>query len=121
MIQTFTNEQALHQALDSLAPEHDEVGRLLAQYGYPPFWQREASFSTLIHVILEQQVSLASAQAAFDRLVLALDGSVQPESFLTLSDEALRDIGFSRQKTRYGRCLADADLQWLGSTRPTVA
>jgi DNA-3-methyladenine glycosylase II len=57
--------------------------------------------------VLEQQVSLASAQAAFDRLAVAAD-PLTPERFLTLSDAELLAIGFSRQKARYGRALADA-------------
>jgi len=110
MSNCLDREQTLHRVLDGLAQEREEIGRLLAQVGYPPLWQREARFSTLVHIILEQQVSLASAQAAFDRLVLALDSHVEPEPFLSLSDEALRAVGFSRQKARYGRCLATAFL-----------
>ena len=57
--------------------------------------------------MLEQQVSLASAQAAFDRLAAAAD-PLTPERFLAFSDVELLAIGFSRQKARYGRALADA-------------
>jgi DNA-3-methyladenine glycosylase II len=56
---------------------------------------------------LEQQVSLASARAAYDRLVSAT-GRLVPERFLALSDAELKVIGFSRQKTAYGRALAEA-------------
>jgi DNA-3-methyladenine glycosylase II len=70
--------------------------------------------------VLEQQVSLASAQAAFDRLVRAAD-PLTPARFLELSDAELLAIGFSRQKARYGRELASAveggrlDLDGLAS------
>ncbi len=57
--------------------------------------------------MLEQQVSLASARAAFDRLVAATD-PLTPERFLRLTDAQLLAIGFSRQKARYGRALATA-------------
>jgi DNA-3-methyladenine glycosylase II len=57
--------------------------------------------------VLEQQVSLASAQAAFDRLAVAAD-PLTPERFLAFSDAELLAIGFSRQKARYGRTLARA-------------
>ena len=73
-------------------------------------WSRDPSYATLVHLILEQQVSLASAQAAFDRLRAALDGSVEPEPLLRLTDEELRAIGFSRQKAGYARTLANAML-----------
>jgi DNA-3-methyladenine glycosylase II len=62
-----------------------------------------------VHIILEQQVSLASARAAFDRLVAATD-PLTPGAFLRLTDADLLAIGFSRQKTRYGRALASAVL-----------
>ncbi|MFT7578814.1 MAG: DNA-3-methyladenine glycosylase II [Myxococcota bacterium] len=76
------------------------------RYGTPPLWQREPGFSTLVYIILEQQVSLASAKAAFERLRAKL-GEVTPAAFLTLDDATLKAIGFSRQKTRYGRLLAE--------------
>ena len=58
-------------------------------------------------MVLEQQVSLASARAAFDRLVRATD-PLTPQRFLRLTDAELLAIGFSRQKARYGRAIATA-------------
>ena len=58
-------------------------------------------------LVLEQQVSLASARAAFDRLVTAA-GTLTPDALLALDDAELRAIGFSRQKAGYARGLADA-------------
>ena len=84
-----------------------ELAGVVALYGPPPLWDREPGFATLIYIILEQQVSLASARAAYTRLVEAL-GVVTPEGFLKLDDAALKTIGFSRQKTAYGRHLARA-------------
>jgi DNA-3-methyladenine glycosylase II len=84
------------------------VGRL----GPPPLWAREPGFPTLIHIILEQQVSLASARVAFERLKAACAPSTRtPERFLSFDDAELKAIGFSRQKTLYSRHLADAILQ----------
>ncbi len=60
-----------------------------------------------MHIVLEQQVSLASARAAFDRLVLATD-PLTPERFLRLTDTELLAVGFSRQKARYCRAIAMA-------------
>ena len=76
-------------------------------YGPPPLWARDPSYATLVHLILEQQVSLASAQASFDRLVVAL-GEVTPAGVLGLDDTQMRAVGFSRQKTGYARDLARA-------------
>jgi DNA-3-methyladenine glycosylase II len=60
-----------------------------------------------VHIVLEQQVSLASARAAFERLVRATD-PLTPQRFLRLTDAELLAIGFSRQKARYARAIATA-------------
>jgi DNA-3-methyladenine glycosylase II len=75
----------------------------------PPFWHRPPGFATLVLFILEQQVSLASARAAYERLQAEV-GEVSPEPVVGLDDQTLRRIGFSRQKTRYTRALAAAVL-----------
>jgi DNA-3-methyladenine glycosylase II len=79
------------------------------RYGPPPLWARPPGFATLTFIILEQQVSLASARAAFERLTLA-SGQLTPERFLDLDDATLLAVGFSRQKARYVRGLAHAIL-----------
>jgi DNA-3-methyladenine glycosylase II len=94
-------------AADILAVQDADLAGVIARFGYPPLWPREPGFPTLLKLILEQQVSLASAQAAYDRL-LAVVGELTPESLLVLDDETLRGVGFSRQKARYGRLLAEA-------------
>ena len=78
---------------------------MLDANGVPPQWRRTASFGTLVRLVLEQQVSLASAQAAYLKLLDRI-GEPAPRPFLVLSDEDLRSIGFSRQKTRYTRIIA---------------
>jgi DNA-3-methyladenine glycosylase II len=97
-------------ALQTLAETDDDLGRILKDLGSPPMWEREPGFPTLVHIILEQQVSLASARAAFKRLrEVALP--LTPENFLLLDDEQLHAIGFSRQKSLYCRELAHTILE----------
>jgi DNA-3-methyladenine glycosylase II len=103
--ETLTAE-GLISGLEVLAARDCDLASILHNLGPPPLWEREASFATLIHIILEQQVSLASARATFDRLQSTIP--VTPEQFLTLDDLVLKQMGFSRQKTRYGRLLAEA-------------
>lgn len=103
------DEETLHRAADELALRDPHLGAVIEKHGYPPLWAREQGFPTLVKIILEQQVSLASAQAAFDKLLQSL-GELTPESFLTLNDIELKQIGFSRQKTRYCRILAESVL-----------
>lgn len=90
-----------------LTTRDPDLRPIVERFGLPPLWDRRPGFATLLHIILEQQVSLSSAQAAFDRLRAATD-PLTPGTFLALSDEALLRIGFSRQKARYGRALATA-------------
>jgi DNA-3-methyladenine glycosylase II len=105
-MQSFTGE-SLKLLCDTLAKKDAHLKGIITQYGYPPFWNRPASFSTLIHIILEQQVSLASAKAAFDKLQEKI-GTITPQKLLLLTDAELKACYFSRQKTIYARCLAEA-------------
>ena len=99
----------LRKGVRELAKRDEDLARIASTYGPPPLWEREQGFHTLIHIILEQQVSLASAKAAYNRLEEAVN-PLDPKNFLGLTDEELNQIGFSRQKTRYGRELANAIL-----------
>ena len=100
-------ETDLVRAVDELAARDDDLAGIVARHGPPPLWDRAPGFATLLHIVLEQQVSLASARAAFDRLLAAAD-PLTPSRFLELTDAELLAIGFSRQKARYGRALAEA-------------
>jgi DNA-3-methyladenine glycosylase II len=86
------------------------LAAVLAEYGPPPIWQRSPGFGTLVHIILEQQVSLASARAAYDRLLSAA-GQLDPTRFLEFTDDQLKGFGFSRQKSGYARELASSVLE----------
>jgi len=98
--------RTLLSAARALAIADPALAASVERFGPPPLWARDPSFATLTHLILEQQVSLASARAAFDRLEVALAGGIEPRTFLELSDAELRAIGFSRQKAGYARDLA---------------
>jgi DNA-3-methyladenine glycosylase II len=101
------DQAALETAVTELAARDPDLADIVARIGPPPLWDRPPGFETLIHIVLEQQVSLASARATFDRLVVATD-PLTPERFLRLSDAELLAVGFSRQKARYGRAIATA-------------
>ena len=80
--------------------------KIIEEYGYPLIFSRPANFETLIHIILEQQVSLASAKAALVQLKQKI-GVVTAEKILLLTDQELRGCYFSRQKISYAKCLAE--------------
>ncbi|WP_231424058.1 MULTISPECIES: DNA-3-methyladenine glycosylase [Pedobacter] len=105
MFQTF-GPNDFHQLCNLLAEKDDDLRLILERYGYPPLWSRPNTFESLVHIILEQQVSLASALAALNKLKAEI-GEITPARFLELSSEALRACYFSRQKTVYVRDLAE--------------
>jgi DNA-3-methyladenine glycosylase II len=106
---TALTPETLRDAVARLAERDRDLRAVVARFGHPPLWERATGFPTLAHIILEQQVSLASAQAAFDRLTRVVD-PLTPAGFLRLDDGRLLQIGFSRQKARYVRELAAAVL-----------
>ena len=93
--------------IKELTKRDRDLAEIIDRLGYPPQWQRKPGFATLIQIILEQQVSLASAKATFERFNSAVT-ELTPASFLSLDDTQLKAVGFSRQKTRYGRELSQA-------------
>jgi DNA-3-methyladenine glycosylase II len=96
-------------AVEELVRRDAAFGSVVERFGPPPAWDRAPGFASLLQIVLEQQVSLASARAAFDRLSAVVD-PLTPAGFLTLDDARLLGIGFSRQKARYGRAIATALL-----------
>jgi DNA-3-methyladenine glycosylase II len=100
------NEMTLLEAVSALAERDPAISASVQRFGPPPLWSREPSFATLVHLILEQQVSLASALAAFERLRTSLGGAITPDALLALGDVEMRSIGFSRRKAGYARDLA---------------
>jgi DNA-3-methyladenine glycosylase II len=108
MVKTL-DEKKLVAACEKLSKQDENLKLIYETYGKPPLWNREANFATLVHIILEQQVSLASALSAFNKLQEKL-GEITPQGVLDLSDEELKAAYFSRQKTVYVRELAKAVL-----------
>lgn len=104
------SEENLDAICRELAGADGHLAKIYEKYGAPPLWRRPPTFPTLIHIILEQQVSLASALAAFNKLKETI-GDVTPENVLSLSDEEMKSAYFSRQKALYARELAAAVIE----------
>lgn len=107
MLKTL-DENNLIDACEKLSKQDEDLAFIFETYGAPPLWAREPTFATLVHIILEQQVSLASALAAFNKLRDKLNGEITPENLLSLTDAEMKAAYFSRQKTVYARELAKA-------------
>jgi DNA-3-methyladenine glycosylase II len=99
------NEAHFKKLCNRCLETEPKLATVIREYDYPPFWHREPNFSTLVLTILEQQVSLAAAKAAFLKLLDNIN-EITPENILELTDEKLRACYFSRQKIEYTRLLA---------------
>src|ERR1044071_4819046 len=93
-------EVNLCRAAQVLARRDKDLARILEEYGPPPLWARPRGFSTLVKIILEQQVSLASAASMFARLKKNTT-PFRPARLLELGEAHLKSCGLTRQKTAY--------------------
>ena len=108
MIQQF-NQSNYKSICDRLASADPDLQKIIDTHGYPPFWSRSNSFESLVHIILEQQVSLASALSALNKLRERVQ-EITPARILLLTDEEMRACYVSRQKNGYIKYLAEALL-----------
>jgi 3-methyladenine DNA glycosylase/8-oxoguanine DNA glycosylase len=97
----------LLQGVAALAARDAVLAGIAKRHGPPPLWGRRPGFSTLVRIVLEQQVSLASAAALFATLKRTVGGDVTPEHVASLGAAGLQAIGLTRQKARYIAGLAD--------------
>jgi DNA-3-methyladenine glycosylase II len=102
-------DRSLAHAARAVARVDRDLAGVLRRHGTPPLWQREPGFATLVRIILEQQVSLASGRAAFARL-LAVAGTMTPERIAALTERRIRAAGLTRQKAAYVRGIAESIL-----------
>src|SRR5438105_6241295 len=101
---------SLADGIRELTARDQDLAGLIDRFGRPPMWSRQPGFATLVRIILEQQVSLASAMAAYTRLAHAA-GRVTPARVVAIDEAVLHAAGLTRQKTRYIRSLATAILR----------
>lgn len=100
-------EASLAEAAKYLARRDQDLAFILGKYGPPPMWARKPGFATLVHIILEQQVSLAAAATMFARLK-ANTVPFRPSRMIELGEVHLKSLGLTRQKTAYCLDLAES-------------
>ncbi len=126
MVAQRLNRSDLLRGVNELCARDTDLANIVQQYGPPPMWARRPGFATLIRIILEQQVSLASADATFARLRRGV-GRVTAGRVASLSLAKLRRLGLTRQKAGYcldlARLVTDRglDLRRLGSADDSTA
>lgn len=102
----LTNEH-IKAGLDHLAKADQALAEAINEVGYPQERRRRKGYQILMHIIGAQQLSTKAATTIMGRLHEACGPELTPETFLALSDEAIRGAGFSRQKLGYGRGLSE--------------
>ena len=103
------SQASLLQGVRELSARDPDLARVIQRHGLPPLWSRRPGFATLVRIILEQQVSLASAEAAYSRLQSVV-GRVTPRRVAATTEAQLREAGLTRQKAAYCGTLARALL-----------
>ena len=113
-------KKSLAQAAYLLARRDKQLATILTNHGPPPLWRRPTGFTTLVRIILEQQVSLRSGESMFNRLAASIDPFV-PERFIQVGESHLRSLGVTRQKAAYllhlSSTLASGELRLDGLIR----
>ena len=97
----------MQKSISFLIEKDTVLKQLHQQYGNPFIPSRPQGFVTLCKLILEQQVSIDSAKACFQKIEKLL-GTVSPETILNCADEDLKSCGVSRQKNVYLKVLSKA-------------
>lgn len=106
----IVSEACLAEGADWLAIREPRFAEAIRLAGPLPLRLREDGFPALLDAIVSQQVSVAAGDAIWRRLEAA--GLTRPEALAAASDEDLRACGLSRQKARYARALAAAELDF---------
>jgi len=105
-VERLTN-QSLAQAAAELASRDRHLAAIYKRFGPPPMWARRPGFPTLLRIVLEQQVSLVSARAMFNRLKANVN-PFTPQHFMDRGERYLRSLGMTRQKAHYAIQVAEA-------------
>jgi DNA-3-methyladenine glycosylase II len=103
-------EQDVAEGAAHLARVCPRMARAYEETGSLPLRRSEDGFTRLLSAIVSQQVSVASANAIWGRVEAA--GYADPQVIRTVSDDDLRAVGLSRQKARYARALAEAEIDY---------
>ena len=101
--------ESLARGVHALTRRDPHLATLFAKNGLPPMWARRPGFPTLVHIVLEQQVSIVAARSLFRRIRAHL-GEMTPELVASRGIAGLHRLGLTRQKAAYCHGLARAIL-----------
>jgi DNA-3-methyladenine glycosylase II len=109
LLSELNNSKIMEKAIKHLNQKDKILEQIIEDYGFPVIQKREEGFASMCHIILEQQVSIASAKATYLKLKNYFH-EITPEKIANASDEELRSCGLSRQKSLYVKDLAEKVL-----------
>jgi DNA-3-methyladenine glycosylase II len=101
--------ESLAAAVRALAVRDRDLAALAKRNGLPPMWARRPGFATLVHIVLEQQVSIVAARSLYRRVRERI-GGMTPEIIARTGAAKLHRLGLTRQKASYCHGLAQAVL-----------
>lgn len=107
MTDRLDTSEALERHLGALLQLDPRLGTVAARAGTFEIRRSPGGFEGLARIVTGQQVSTASADAIWSRFAL-LDGALDPQGYLRLSEEVVRGAGQSGGKYRTLRGLAEA-------------
>ncbi len=96
----YLNNDTLSKAVLYLTKKDKDLDTIFRSDGVTPLWARRPGFTTLIKIILEQQVSLASAKAVYTKVAQSIN-PFTPQRFEELGVRHLKTLGVTRQKSSY--------------------
>ena len=105
------SDEIMVEAVDALISCEPLFAGVIKHTGVPKLRLRADGFQTLLQAIVSQQVSVAAANAIWSRL--EFENFLDPHKILQMNEVHLKAVGLSRQKIRYAKALAAADLDYM--------
>ena len=106
----ITSQECISEGLAALAKLEPKFKQLIKTIEEIPLRRTSEGFDRLLSTIVSQQLSVAAADAIWNKIELA--GLNKIQKIRKVSDQELRDVGLSKQKIKYVRSLADANINY---------
>ena len=114
----ITSQECISEGLDALAKLEPKFKQIIKTIEEIPLRRTSEGFDRLLSTIVSQQLSVAAADAIWNKIELA--GLNKIQKIRKVSDQEMRDVGLSKQKIKYVRSLANANINYRSlRTMPT--
>ena len=114
----ITSQECISEGLAALAKLEPKFKQIINTIEEIPLRRTSEGFDRLLSTIVSQQLSVAAADAIWNKIELA--GLNKIQKIRKVSDQEMRDVGLSKQKIKYVRSLANANINYRSlRTMPT--